>query len=348
VEILVLHPGALGDIILSLPALSLIKERLPNVRLTLAGNLDFIATVAVGIADRLVSLSAIPLHRLFGETPLPGEDLDFWGSFDRVLSWMGSGDPRFERRLKEINTASLVAGWKPGPDERRHVSRIFVDSLRPWFGDAGEPKPRLVRPCEGDWECARTWLEQNGADPERQTVALHPGAGNEAKRWPLDRFKEMACNLLRRAPVQLLLIEGPAEPGVGRDLMDGLPAGRCLLADNLPLGTLGALIRHCRLYIGNDSGISHLAAALGVTVVVLFGPTQPSHWAPLGEHIRILRNCEGCLACESRTGFAHRCMQNLTVSKVMGLLAQSSGETRVSETLGSGCKNPISGSQIIP
>lgn len=314
-EILVLHPGALGDIILALPALCLLKKRLPHARLTLAGNGDLLVP-ARGIADRLISLSAVPLHRLFGEVALPGDDFAYWRGFDRVLSWMGSGNPQFEGRLKEVVPAALVAGWKPGPGEPRHVSRIFMDTLRPWLTDVGEPEPPFIRPCEDDMVRARVWLEENGVDPGGQMAALHPGAGNVAKRWPLGRFRELSHTFLGQTALQLLTIEGPAEPGVGRALVEGLPARRCLLAANLPLGTIAALLRHCRFFIGNDSGISHLAAALGVASVVLFGPTEPGHWAPLGKRVRILRNSTGCMGCESAAERAHRCMDALTVPEV--------------------------------
>ena len=314
-EILVLHPGALGDIILALPALCLLKERLPHARLTLAGNGDFFAP-ARGIADRLISLSVVPLHRLFGDAALPADDLAFWRTFDRVLSWTGSGNPRLENRLKEVVSIVLVAGWQPLPGEPRHVSRIFVDTLRPWLTDVGDPEPPCIRPCQDDVGRARAWFEENGVDPGGQLVALHPGAGNEPKRWPLCRFRELAHTLLEQTAVRLLTIEGPAEMGVGRALAEGLPARRCFLAGNLPLGTVGALLRRCVLYIGNDSGVSHLAAALGVPSVVLFGPTDPGHWAPLGRGVRVLRKSVRCLGCEGVPAAAHRCMDNLTVPEV--------------------------------
>jgi heptosyltransferase-2 len=82
-----------------------------------------------------------------------------------------------------------------------------------------------------------------------------------------------------------LVVEGPAEPGLGWSLVEALGPGSVLA--RLPLPMLAGVLSHCRLYVGNDSGISHLAAAMGVPSVVLFGPTSPVHWAPLGARVEI-------------------------------------------------------------
>ncbi|PYV11204.1 MAG: hypothetical protein DMG07_19770, partial [Acidobacteria bacterium] len=100
-RILVLHPGALGDIILALPALDALREHAPGAEVTLAGNRDCLDAVASGHAERMLSLATLPLHRLYAAGPLPPQDLGFWRSFDRIISWTGAGDPQFEHNLRE-------------------------------------------------------------------------------------------------------------------------------------------------------------------------------------------------------------------------------------------------------
>jgi heptosyltransferase-3 len=314
VEILILHPGALGDIILSLPALAVLRARLGSVRLTLAADADFAGTVASGYADRVLSLSRLPLYRLHSPDPVPPQDERFWRSFDRILSWTGYREERFSAKLAQVHPCVLVADWQPGPNELRHVSRLFLDSLHPWCPVPQEaPVPRIrVDPIDDQrgWE----WLQERGWSREGPLIAIHPGAGNEEKRWGLHRFQELGLRL--RGQGRLVVVEGPAEEGLGEDLAAGSGVD-AFLARRLPLRILAAVLRHCRLFVGNDSGIAHLAAGLGLPSVVLFGPTSPVNWAPIGMQTRILRNTSGCLACAHEPAARHTCLNNISVEMVL-------------------------------
>jgi len=133
VEILAIHPGALGDIVLSLPALGLLR-RSSSHQVVLSGRVDYLRAVAFGYADRFISIHALPLHRLYGSSRLPDADLEFWRSFDRIISWTGAGDGQFCSNMARIHRNVLISPWKPADEDRRHVSQIFVDSLGPWLG----------------------------------------------------------------------------------------------------------------------------------------------------------------------------------------------------------------------
>jgi heptosyltransferase-3 len=113
-------------------------------------------------------------------------------------------------------------------------------------------------------------------------IAIHPGSGSPRKNWPLERWRELCAWLTQEQKRELLIVTGEAEPP---NLLGefGHPAR------NLPLGALATQLRDCRLFIGHDSGVSHLAAAQGVRCALLFGPTDPAIWAPPGDHVTILR-----------------------------------------------------------
>jgi heptosyltransferase-2 len=314
VEILVLHPGALGDIILALPALELMRLRFPDSRITLAGNLDFTAASAHGYADSLISLSAVPLHRLYAGEPLPAEDVRFWMAFDRVVSWTGAGDTAFTSRLSGTSRCARVAAWRPEPGETRHVSRIFVDSLRPWIGDPGALPLPVIRASAHARREVRQWLASRQSR-ECRRIAVHPGAGNLEKRWPLERFRELLTRLVGCGDECVIVIEGPGEAGLGCEMIRGLPAERVTAAAGLPLELIAALLSDCSAFIGNDSGIAHLAAAAGCACCVVFGPTDPALWAPLGREVKILREGAACKRCEGRPG-CHSCMESVSVDDV--------------------------------
>ncbi len=320
---LILHPGALGDIILSLPALALLKKHWPRSQLTLGGNLDFIKVAARGLADRMVSLSTVPLHRLYTNSTLPDEDVRFWNSFDRVVSWTGAGNPQFERRLMEVHPAARVVPWKPGPgvSDGRHVSRIFADSLVPWIpGGEALAAPHLSVD-QRDFERGQEWLSEH--KHAGSLIALHPGAGSAAKRWAVDRFETLAHAILEDDRASVVLIEGPSEAGIAAGIARTLPLPRAVQAIGLPLPTLAAVLSRCVAFVGNDSGVSHLASALGVPSVVIFGPTDPGHWAPLGDHVRVVCRKSACAACQGPGGLEHTCLDSISVEEVIANLAET-------------------------
>ncbi len=314
-EILILHPGGLGDILLSLPAIRLLRSQFPSAIFTIAANIDHLAPVAHGYAEHILSLAALPLHRLYTPGRLTDEEALFWKAFDRIVSWTGSGNSEFVHNLKQIHPDACIASWRPGPEEPRHVSRLFIDSLGTGNSTAMPPHAGILLDSMVQKQASQ-WLAERGGDTRDTLVALHPGAGSAAKRWPLPRFVRLAEELTLRGNGKLLLIEGPAETGMAMQIAEALPASSAIVAQSLPLNLLAAAIERCKAFVGNDSGITHLAAGLKVRSTVLFGPTLPQHWAPLGDHVTVLREphgCEGC-ACGQPD---HTCMNNIPVDAVL-------------------------------
>ena len=315
-EILLLHPGGLGDIILSLPAIALLREKFPAARFTLAGNIDHVAPIVGVFVENAVSLSTLPLHNLYSDEPLPQVDVRLWKSFDQIISWTGSGDPGFVRKLKAIHPNARIASWKPTPQEPRHVSQLFIDSLGPRIasGRSVIPASIFVGPelsRQGlQWLLDHKW---NGMD---SLATLHPGAGSRTKRWPLESFVRLAGYLTREEKRQLLVVEGPAESGLAAQIAKELSEVSVIRAESLSLDLLAPVIAKSGLFVGNDSGITHLAAALGIPSIALFGPTLPRHWAPLGANVTVLWNPQDCSACSSG-GNEHTCLDNITVEEVL-------------------------------
>jgi len=160
------------------------------------------------------------------------------------------------------------------------------------------------------------WLSDHKWDGIEPLATLHPGAGSRTKRWPQERFVRLAWHLTRGEKRKLLIVEGPAESGLAAQIAKKLPEVDVIRAELLSLDLLAAVIANSGLFVGNDSGITHLAATLGIPSIALFGPTLPRHWAPLGANVTVLWNPQDCSACSSG-GTEHACLDNITVEEVL-------------------------------
>jgi hypothetical protein len=169
----------------------------------------------------------------------------------------------------------LIARDPAPPPGGPHASVWLADALAPLGIEPGHDPPPLLFT-----EAERNDAATLAAGLPAGFLALHPGSGSPAKNWPFDRFAETARRLSPGRP--WLLVLGPAEDDVTTP-----PGAR--VARGLPLRTLGAVLARAGLFLGNDSGVTHLAAACGTRTLALFGPTDPAQWAPVGPAVRTLR-----------------------------------------------------------
>jgi ADP-heptose:LPS heptosyltransferase len=269
-RVVVVFPGALGDLLLALPALRLVRARHAGAQLTLvvAGALVALARL-VEVADEVVSLDAGDAAHLFG-----GEELPSWlGGRPTLYSWLGSGDATLRARLGRVTRAAHFHRVEQGPGER-HVASDYIRALGMVPASPEPPAPHVRPPLSALASDLLTSL----APP---VLAVHAGAGSRAKRWDNAGFVQVA-NWWRSAGGTTVIVAGPAEAGEAPML--GPPEAR-----DWPLPDVAALLAGVTLFLGNDSGISHLAAAVGAPGVVLFGPTDARRWRPLSAAIVALQ-----------------------------------------------------------
>ena len=266
---MILFPGALGDLLLALPALRLVRARHAEARLTLVVASPLVALAGlVDIADEVANLDGADAAGLFG-----GE-LPRWLADEPTLySWLGSGDAALCARLGRATRAAHFHRVERGPGER-HVTADYIRALG-LVPASPEPAPARFRPPVS---APASDLLARLAPP---VLAVHAGAGSRAKRWDTAGFVQVA-NWWRSAGGTALTVAGPAE--AGETPMLGPPEAR-----DWPLPDLAALLAGVALFLGHDSGISHLAAAVGAPGVVLFGPTDARRWRPLSPDVVALQ-----------------------------------------------------------
>lgn len=283
-RILVIRGGAIGDFILTLPAIGALRQRWPSARLEILGY-PRIAALADGryYADAIRSIDAGPMARFFvPEADLDPSLSDYFASFDLVLSYLYDPDDIFSANLGRAGVTRLLrASAKP---DREHAATHFARPLAELGLHADPAHPRIF-PNAADRAFAEQFLTLNSSlSTLHSLVAIHPGSGGEHKVWPADRWAAVIRALREQAGCNILLIGGEADDTARRALAPfNLPA-----AWNLPLPQLAAILERCGLFAGHDSGITHLAAAVGVPTLALFGPTSPNIWSPLGPRVRVV------------------------------------------------------------
>ncbi len=275
--------GAIGDFILTLPAIGALRQRWPSARLEILGY-PRIATLADRryYADAIRSIDAAAMARFFvPEAELDPTLADYFASFDLVLSYIYDPDEIFSDNLCRTGvTRLLCASAKP---EREHAATHFARPLAELGLNIERPQPRLF-PSAEDRAFTEHFFAQRPTPRAPRLIAIHPGSGGEHKVWPVERGAAFIRWVREQPGCDVLLIGGEADDTARRALAPlALPA-----AWNLPLPQLAAVLERCALFAGHDSGISHLAAAVGTPTLALFGPTSPEVWAPLGANVRVL------------------------------------------------------------
>lgn len=283
---IVLHPGALGDVFLAVPALRALRARAPGDELGLAAQPRIGALLAsLGIVDRHVTFDALGLDTLFTDDA-PSPRLGELVAGARVVSWFGAGSPDFARRLRALAPGAVLCSTASpqGTMVWRHLLASVLSLLPATAAEDSCCDPMDIAPAivaEG-----RRVLDAVGWTGERPLVMLHPGAGGASKRWPTEGFVAVAEALVDSHGADLVVHDGPADHDAVGALRARLHVPVLALTDP-PLEALAGALRHVALWIGNDSGVSHLAAAVGAPALVLFNEANLA-WRPWSREARTL------------------------------------------------------------
>jgi ADP-heptose:LPS heptosyltransferase len=261
--ILIIHPSALGDVLQAVPALRLLRAGAPRARLVFAGQPRLgRLLVALRAVDEARGFDGLGLEALFTDAPVPPALADFVGGFARVISWFGAREPDYRARLGALARDLVIA--RPVPDDDTPVWRHLVATLAGADHVGGD----VIAP-----------LRVEGPSTTRRVLLVHPGSGGAWKRWPPERFAEVIEAAVRATAVPVLLHQGPADGEAVQALAARLSAPvEHLVEPELP--ALAAALAGARAYLGGDSGVSHLAAAVGAPSVILFPPAHLPRWTP--------------------------------------------------------------------
>jgi heptosyltransferase-2 len=300
-RILAIRGGALGDFLLTLPALRLLRETFAHCHLEILGYEHIAALARYGgpvagttYADATRNIEASPLAGFFAR----GGDLNeewckYFGSFQQVVSWLFDPDEVFEANVKRAGVKNYISAYAKISDEN-HASVQWAAGLQKLALYLEDGAARLV-PTEEMRGLGDEWLRGHTVGKGERFVALHPGSGSAKKNWPIERWRELSQTLATEGS-RLVIFGGEADQEILETLQRELTGKGAAFARDLPLPMVGAILTRAERFFGHDSGISHLASAVGTPCTVIFGPTDPSVWAPRAEQVRVVTAPNGNLA----------------------------------------------------
>jgi hypothetical protein len=311
---------------LSLPALSALRLYDQEATWTLAGNPEILRLLKDRFyPKKILSLQQKEWALLYQEeTPPFAPFSEFLRAFQKIILFSAADNDPLVRGLGRVGVKDIL--WIPSfPDVQAKISlnhrqRTILESKGiPWL-----EKEINLFPASGDMEEAGHLLQPFQGSGTFSFWAVHPGSGSIYKNWPLERFLETAKQLENRLQLRPLFLLGPVEEERTPLSIQSIRAAGFPLIENLPLSVLAAVLSHCRGYIGNDSGISHLAAALGIPTLVLFGPTDPLLWAPQGKKVTVLSPTLSCAPCSPEnmaSCLQKQCLESIPVFRVVEAVA---------------------------
>lgn len=293
-NIVVFHPGALGDVLLALPALRALRQSWPHHRLGLvAASAVAMLLKECGAVDAAFAIEGAALSGLMvpprSQTPL----LRWLSDTDVAVCWMADPEHRVEEVLTELGVSCTVIGSPHGRQWfSHHQSDRFLEIIRSITNGAPtEAALSLPDPVVSD---ARPLLTERGLDPADGFIVIHPGSGSRHKTVS----PELLMQVIERCAacgIQTAILAGPADHEQVSALQQCC-SRRFPVFEGFDLRKAAGLLRSATLYVGHDSGITHLAAAVRTPTVALFGPTDPSRWSPRGPHVTVLTGVPcGCV-----------------------------------------------------
>lgn len=287
-RILVIRGGAIGDFVLTLPAIALLRDAFPSAQIEITGYRHIVAlAVGRGYAAASRSIEYGPMAGFFARNgTLDPELSSYFAGFQQVVSWLYDPDGVFAENLRRAGVRNLLTA-SPLIGGHDHAARQLARPLERLALYLDDPAARL-HPAPEDLRAAETTLAAAGVTSP--FLLAHPGSGSPKKCWPPERWAALLHSLAPRFPGGVVILGGESDTAPLAHLRPALAAlPRAVFLTSLTLPEVAALASRAAAFLGHDSGISHIAAAAGAPCLLLFGPTDPEVWAPRNPGVTVLR-----------------------------------------------------------
>ncbi len=308
-RILIFRAGAVGDFVVTLPAIASLRAAYHGASIDLVGYPDR-AILAQTFVNRIHDVDAAHWSALFAR----GSDLSLVepiiGETDLAIAYMNDPDDLVIENLTRCGVRRTLF-HPPRPDEKGDTHA--VDHLLKPLSTLGIPAISTIPTItidERSFQSARSILEKAGVD--RSYAAFHAGAGGQPKQWDAGAFAPVAQTLWQDRELAVVVTSGPADGTLAEEIAH-LASTHVVPLHPVDLPTLCALYAQAEIYLGCDTGPSHIAAATATPSVVLFGPSPSAVWAPRGPNVRVIEAPGGSMSSldpktvtEAMSGLLHK------------------------------------------
>ncbi len=322
--ILVVHQGALGDFILALPVLKNLRDQFPHAKMVILGY-PRILELAEGhfYADQVLSIDQKGMATFFVQDGFLDYTLsEFFKKFDMVVVFGKDQGGILLRNLKRICQGQILhINSFPTWEEKIHLTDHLLRQLSKYGLSISETLPKLfLNESDRSWG-NQFWKEKGlGGEGRDNVVVIHPGSGSKKKVWPVERFAQLVQTLQSHFSLQFLIVIGPAEGIEVQRVFERLGKPSPIVVRGFSLIRLASVMEGSGLFIGNDSGITHMASALGIPTIAIFGPTDPKVWSPRGEKVIVVRREIPCSPCSEERFFLCKnfeCLRSIETNDIL-------------------------------
>ena len=331
-KILVRATNWVGDAVMSIPALRAIRARWLNAEIAILAR-PWVADLyrGQGYADRIIAYDNKGEHRGFWgkerlASELRKEQFDavilFQNAFDAAWIAWRAGIPERIGYARD-GRSWLLTRAIPVPAKGETPAHEVYDHLEllrraGWLERLPHVDEISIRVADEDRQKALERLLAAGVRENTVRIAFASGAAyGSAKCWEPERYAALADRLIAEFDAEVILFGAPQENEMAARIVGAMRHRACNLVGATKIGELPALLSACRLFIGNDSGAMHVAGAVGVPVIAIFGPTDPQGTRPLTPQLTLIREQVDCSPCFLRKcPIDHRCMTRISVDRV--------------------------------
>src|SRR6185369_13440447 len=303
-NILVIDFGQLGDVVMSLPALRAIREKFPYARITVAVGKpgkellslcsyanEILEVDRVSLRDGPTLISIGRIAKFVAQVRKQKFDfvIDLHSYYETNILGFLSGAPQRLYSRRENRSLDFLANFKPQPvreNQKAHLVDRYLDLLKS-LGIENVPRTPVLKTRTADDQAVEGMLKKEKAQSRELLVGIFPGAGHVSRLWPLEKFAEVADYLIRNDRVRVIVFAGPEERALVPKMRSVFPA-KTIFFDRLTIPQLASAQARLTLFISNDTGPAHIAAAVGTPVVVVMDREEPNTFMPVGEQNRFI------------------------------------------------------------